>query len=153
MNVSEIDIIDLTIREFEGKKGVLIPLLQKVQEKLGFLSNKTIREISKQTSIPVSVIYGVVTFYTQFRTKPIGKNLIRVCHGTACHVANAPKISEAIYTELGIEPNGTTEDLKFTVEEVACLGCCSLAPAMMINEKTYGRLTPAKTRKILDTYR
>lgn len=153
MNVSNVDIIDSIISEFDNKKGILIPLLQKVQEKLGYISKDAIRQLSKETTIPISVIFGVVTFYTQFRTKPIGKNLIRICHGTACHVANAPKISETIYDELEIDSGGTTKDLQFTVEEVACLGCCSLAPAMMINDKTFGRLTPDKTRKIIDDFR
>ncbi|MBS3740753.1 MAG: NADH-quinone oxidoreductase subunit NuoE [Candidatus Cloacimonetes bacterium] len=152
MKVSNIDIIDSIIDQFKGKDGILIPLLQEVQNKLGYLSNDTVRHIAERTQITPAEIYGVITFYTQFRTKPIGENIVRVCHGTACHVAGAPGISEAIYDELDIGKNGTTDDLKFTVEEVACLGCCSLAPAMMINDKTYGRLTPDKVRKIISNY-
>lgn len=144
--------IDAVLQEFEGRKGVLIPILQKTQAQLGYLSKEALKYISEKTKIPVAEIYGVVTFYAQFRLQPIGKNIIRVCHGTACHVANAPKISEALYEELQIEPGGTTKDLKFTVEEVACLGCCSLAPVIMINEKTYGRLTPDKIKDILAQY-
>lgn len=152
MKVSNSDIIESVIEQFEGKEGILIPLLQQVQNKLGYLSNDSVREIAARTDITPAEIYGVITFYTQFRTKPIGKNIIRICHGTACHVAGATRISDAIYDELDIEQNGTTDDLKFTVEEVACLGCCSLAPAMMINDKTYGRLTPDKVRKIISNY-
>jgi len=144
--------IDAVLHEFEGRKGSLIPILQKTQAQLGFLSKEAMEYISGKTKIPVSEIYGVVTFYTQFRLHPIGKNIIRICHGTACHVANAPKISEALYEELKVEPGGTTKNLKFTVEEVACLGCCSLAPVIMINDKAYGRLTPSKIKDILAQY-
>jgi len=152
MKVSNNDIIDSIIDQFKNKEGILIPLLQEVQNKLGYLSKETVRYIANKIDITPATIFGVITFYTQFRTEPIGKNIIRICHGTACHVAGAPTISDAIYDELKIEKNGTTEDLKFTVEEVACLGCCSLAPAMMINDKTYGRLTPDKVREIISNY-
>ncbi len=149
---SDFDKIDAVLIEFEGGKGSLIPILQKTQAQLGYLSKEALEYISEKTKIPVAEIYGVATFYTQFRLHPIGKNIIRICHGTACHVANAPKISEALYEELKIEPGGTTKDLKFTVEEVACLGCCSLAPVIMINDKAYGRLTPGKIKEILAQY-
>ena len=152
MAESDFDKIDVVLREFEGRKGALIPILQKTQEQLGYLSKEALEYISEKTTIPVAEIYGVATFYTQFRLHPIGKNIIRICHGTACHVANAPKISEALYDELKIEPGGTTKDLKFTVEEVACLGCCSLAPVIMVNDKAYGRLTPGKIKEILAQY-
>jgi len=149
---SDFDKIDAVLHEFEGRKGSLIPILQKTQAQLGFLSKEAMEYISGKTKIPVSEIYGVATFYTQFRMHPIGKNIIRICHGTACHVANARKISEALYEELKVEPGGTTKNLKFTVEEVACLGCCSLAPVIMINDKAYGRLTPSKIKDILAQY-
>ncbi len=149
---SDFDKIDAVLHEFEGRKGSLIPILQKTQAQLGFLSKEAMEYISGKTKIPVSEIYGVATFYTQFRMHPIGKNIIRICHGTACHVADATKISEALYEELKVEPGGTTKNLKFTVEEVACLGCCSLAPVIMINDKAYGRLTPSKIKDILAQY-
>ena len=152
MAESDFDKIDVVLREFEGRKGSLIPILQKTQAQLGFLSKEAIQYISDKAKIPAAEIFGVATFYAQFRLEPIGKNIIRICHGTACHVANASKISDALYEELKIEPGGTTKDLKFTVEEVACLGCCSLAPVIMINDKTYGRLTPGKIKDILAQY-
>lgn len=152
MAESDFDKIDVVLREFEGRKGALIPILQKTQALLGYLSKEALEYISEKTKIPVAEIYGVVTFYAQFRLEPIGKNIIRICHGTACHVANASKISEALYEELKVEPGGTTKDLKFTVEEVACLGCCSLAPVIMVNDKAYGRLTPGKIKEILAQY-
>jgi len=149
---SDFDKIDAVLHEFEGRKGSLIPILQKTQAQLGFLSKEAMEYISGKTKIPVSEIYGVATFYTQFRMHPIGKNIIRICHGTACHVADARKISEALYEELKVESGCTTKNLKFTVEEVACLGCCSLAPVIMINDKAYGRLTPSKIKDILAQY-
>ncbi len=152
MAESDFDKIDAVLHEFEGRKGSLIPILQKTQAQLGFLSKEAMKYISEKTKIPVSEIYGVTTFYTQFRMHPIGKNIIRICHGTACHVADAPEISEALYEELKVEPGGTTKDMKFTVEEVACLGCCSLAPVIMVNDKAYGRLTPSKIKDILAQY-
>ncbi len=97
--------------------------------------------------LPSSQVYGVATFYTQFRLKPVGKHLMRVCHGTACHVSGAVKISQALEDELKVGDGETTEDGKFTLETVACLGCCSLAPVMMIDSETYGRLTPDSARK------
>ncbi|MCD6101825.1 MAG: NADH-quinone oxidoreductase subunit NuoE [Candidatus Cloacimonetes bacterium] len=143
---------DEVLEQYKDRAGNLIPILQNIQTKLGYLSKETIKYISTKTKIPVSEIYGVVTFYTQFRLQPIGKNIIRICHGTACHVANASKIADTIFEELNVKPGGTTEDLKFSVEVVACLGCCSLAPVMMINDKVYGRLTSEKVKKILAEY-
>lgn len=152
MAESDFNRIDAVLQEFEDRKGSLIPILQNTQAQLGYLSREAMKYISEKTKTPVSEIYGVTTFYTQFRMHPIGKNIIRICHGTACHVANALKISEALYEELKVEPGGTTKDLKFTVEEVACLGCCSLAPVIMVNDKAYGRLTPGKIKDILAQY-
>lgn len=130
-----------------GNKGALITVLQEVQAELGYLSGQTIAEISRGLNIPSSQVYGVATFYTQFRLKPVGKHLMRVCHGTACHVSGAVKISQALEDELKVADGETTEDGKFTLETVACLGCCSLAPVMMIDNETYGRLTPDSARK------
>ncbi|MEA3474902.1 MAG: NADH-quinone oxidoreductase subunit NuoE [Candidatus Cloacimonadota bacterium] len=152
MTDNDVAKIDEVLEQYKDRAGSLIPILQSIQTKLGYLSKETIKYISKNTKIPVSEIYGVVTFYTQFRLQPIGKNIIRICHGTACHVANVLKIADTIFDELNVKPGGTTDDLKFTVEVVACLGCCSLAPVMMINDKAYGRLTSEKVKKILTEY-
>ncbi len=140
-------------KEYEGEKGVLIPLLQKTQEIYGYVPPEAMEMISEFASIPVSQIYGVVTFYAQFRLTPVGKHLIRVCHGTACHVGGAEKITDALVKYLNVEPGETTEDGLFTLETVACLGCCSLAPVMMIDDETYGRLDEKKVRKILRQYK
>ena len=104
---------------------------------------------AKQLRIPFSRIYGVATFYAQFHLTPRGENIIRVCQGTACHVRGAAKIVDALKEQLGIEVGETTEDLKFTLESVACIGACGLAPVIMINNDTFGRLTPEKIKEIL----
>jgi len=135
-----------------GNKGALITVLQEVQAELGYLSGQTIEQISQIMDLPASQVYGVATFYTQFRLKPVGKHLMRVCHGTACHVNGAVKISQALEDELKVGDGETTEDGKFTLETVACLGCCSLAPVMMIDSETYGRLTPDSARKAVKDF-
>ncbi len=133
--------------------GGLIPTLQEVQEKNGFLSKNAIMQIAKSMKIYPSTVYGVATFYTQFRLSPQGKHIIKVCKGTACHVGGAQLISDIIEEELGIVDGETTEDGLFTVEEVACLGCCSLAPVMMIGDEVFGKLTEKKIKKVLKEYK
>lgn len=144
--------INQVLAKYKGNKGALIPVLQEVQVALGFLSQDSLRAISEGLAIPLSQIYGVATFYTQFRLKPIGKHLVRVCHGTACHVGGAEKISAAIEAGLTVRDGETTADGKFTVESVACLGCCSLAPVMMVDNDTFGRLTPESAIKAVKEY-
>ena len=131
----------------------LLTELRKIQKKDGYISEKAIDYISHVTGIPSADIYGVVTFYAQFRTKPLGKYVIKVCNGTACHVNGAKTITDTINDELTIDYDETSDDGKFSLLSVACIGCCSLAPVITINEETYGRLTPAKLRKILRTYK
>lgn len=134
---------------FKGKKGIMIPLLQGIQEVYGYLPYETFLYVSKALNIRLSEMYGVATFYAQFRLHPVGKHIVKVCHGTACHVQNAKAISDALLEALNIEDGGTTEDGLFTVESVACLGCCSLAPVMMIGEETYGKLKGSDAVKIV----
>jgi NADH-quinone oxidoreductase subunit E len=124
-------------------------LLQKAQETDGYLTRDRILEIHRETGIPLSNIYGVATFYAQFRMTPVGKNLIRVCHGTACHVAGAKDIGEAIEETLQISNGQTTADRLFTLETVSCIGCCSLAPVIMINHDTYGNLSERQVKKVI----
>jgi len=130
--------------------GALIPLLQAVQAEVGYLPRVAVRLLSRKLGVPESKIYGVATFYAQFHMKPRGRYVIRVCQGTACHVRGGKSLLEAVKDHLGIEPGDTTSDLTFTLERVACLGACGLAPTMIVNEDTYGRLTPAKAQKLLD---
>ena len=140
------------IQSYKGKDGSLMPILQDVQSIYGYLPETILNTVSKETNTPMSRIYGIATFYSQFRLSPVGKNLIRVCHGTACHVSGAENITLALETELGVNDGGTTEDNQFTLESVACLGCCSLAPVIMVNEETHGSLTPDKSKKITKKY-
>jgi NADH-quinone oxidoreductase subunit E len=138
---------------YDGAPGELIPLLQSAQDHFGYVPRRAISHISGVTGIPESEVYGVITFYSQFRLRPMGKYVIRACDGTACHVSDATIIIGAIEDELGIEVGDTTEDGLFTLNIVACVGCCSLSPVIMINDKTHGRLTPALVRKLLRGYR
>lgn len=140
------------LKRYEGEKGAIIPVLQGIQEEYGYLPAEILERFSEITGTPLAQIYGVATFFAQFRFVPRGKHIIRVCHGTACHVNGAERISLAIEEALGIKEKETTPDGKFTVENVACLGCCSLAPVVMIDEKTYGRLTGQEIKKILKGY-
>ncbi|MBF0406914.1 MAG: NADH-quinone oxidoreductase subunit NuoE [Candidatus Riflebacteria bacterium] len=135
------------------EQGQLIPLLQRTQDRYGYIPKPAITFLSTITNIPESEIFGVITFYKQFRIKPLGKNLIRLCDGTACHVNDAKTLLNIVQEELNLKDDDTTEDGLFTLTPVACLGCCSLAPVIMVNNDTYGRLTPQKLRKILNTYK
>ena len=145
--------IEGVLDELAKVKGSLITILQKTQDIDGYLPKYSIIYISERTGIAESEIMGVATFYTQFRLAPVGKYLIMLCQGTACHVNSSELILQTIKDELGIEDGETTEDGLFSLKCVACLGCCSLSPVMMINESTYGSLTPEKTKKILKELR
>lgn len=141
--------LETIFSNYEGKRENVIPILQKVQEEYTYLPDELMAEIAKYTRVPASDIYGVATFYAQFRFTPTGENLITVCRGTACHVRGAPRIFEEITDRLQLDGEGTTEDQKYTVETVACVGCCALAPVMTINEEVYGDLTKQKVRKLV----
>jgi len=140
------DSFEKILSDYNGDRSQLIPLLQKLQDAYGYLPQDVIARLSERTGIFVSQIMGVATFYAQFRLEPVGKHIVKICFGTACHVIGAENIADAICRELGIALGGTTEDRLFTVESVACIGCCSLAPVIMIDEETHGRLTPATAR-------
>ena len=145
----DLNLIDTLIAKYKNKKGSMIPLLQGTQEIYGFVPQEAFVKLSDETGLKLSDMYGVATFYAQFRLKPAGKNIIKVCHGTACHVQNASDITDAIMEELDVEDGGTTKDGLFTLESVACLGCCSLAPVMMIGDDTFGKLTKKATAKVI----
>lgn len=134
---------------YDGTPGELIPLLQSAQDHFGYIPRRAIQYIAEATGIPESTVYGVITFYSQFRLQPMGRHVIRVCCGTACHVSQSRLIVDTLQDELGIEVGGTTEDGLFTLFTVACLGCCSLAPAVMVDEDTHGRLDPVSVRKLI----
>lgn len=133
---------------FEGKPEELIPLLQQAQASFGFLSKEALAEIAKFARVSESNAYGVATFYTQFRFSPIGKKHIMVCRGTACHVRGAPTILSEIKKQLNIDEGETTQDGSYSLETVACIGCCGLAPCVMVNQKVEANLTPKKVAEM-----
>ena len=133
---------------FRGDHEELIPILQDIQERFGYLPKEAMFEVSKFLGIPESRVYAVASFYAQFRFTPIGKNTVMVCRGTACHVKGAPRILDEFKRELGIDENETTEDKEYTLETVACLGCCALAPCAMINDEVAANLTPKKVKSL-----
>jgi len=143
------DIIEM----FKGKKGITIQLLSKIQNTFGYLPQEVISKVSKELDIPEATLYGVATFYAMFRFKPLGKYTIKLCRGTACHVQGSLLIAQEVMRYLGVSEGETTDDGLFTMELVACLGCCSLAPVMMVEDDVYGRLTPDKAVKVLESYR
>ncbi len=136
----------------KNQKDALISLLQSAQNTYGYIPETAIHYIGEIVDIPPAEIYGVVTFYSQFRLKPLGKYIIKICEGTACHVNGAKEILKCIQSELNISVGETTDDGLFSLLSVACLGCCSLSPVIMINDNTYGRLTPKKVRNVLKTF-
>jgi len=145
--------VDRIIAKYNGKKGALIPLLQEIQEIDRYLSKDAMRYVSEKTDVKLAQIYGVATFYTMFRLKPQGKHIIRICKGTACHVSDANSILKQLRETLKLEGyEDTTKDGMFTLMEVACLGCCSLAPVIMINDDTFGKLVPDSISEILKKY-
>lgn len=143
--------LEILINRFRGIEGSLISVLQQIQAIYGYLPLPVLDYVSDQLSMKKAKIYGVATFYAQFRLTPVGKHLILLCQGTACHVNGADKIETALCDELKVEMGGTTEDGLFTLNEAACLGCCSLAPVMMIDGRAYGPLTPDKARQVIRT--
>ncbi len=130
----------------------LVPILQQVQKAYGYLPKPILMAVSDRTGISASRIYGVATFYEQFHLVPHGRHTVRCCRGTACHVRGGPNIIKAIKQNLGVEPNETTEDMRYTFETVACLGTCFLAPVMMVNNDYYGHLNARKIKSILKRY-
>lgn len=146
---SDLSLLAPVLAQYAGVRGSLITILQQAQEIYGYLPTDVIYHIAEQTGSTPARVLGVATFYTQFRFQPVGKYLIMLCDGTACHVNGSSRIAAAVQEYLGVENGGTTADGLFSFSIVACLGCCSLSPVMMINEETYGSLTPAKVLDIL----
>ncbi len=129
--------------------GNLIALLQRTQNALGYVPEPAVDEIARLSGVPASRIYGIITFYAQFSTAPSGRHKIFVCHGTACHVAGATRITEALEQELDVADGASTADMEFDLGAVACMGACSQAPVMRIDEETYGNLSADHTRKVI----
>ena len=141
--------LDKVFSSYEGRRDELIPLLQEVQEELGYLPNEAMMAIGRFTGVPESGVYAVATFYAQFRFAPIGRNHIMVCRGTACHVRGAPRILEAIENKLSIKEGETSPDLEYSLETVACIGACGLAPCLTVNKQVAGKMSPKKVVKLL----
>ena len=137
---------------YQGRKRELIPLLQEVQERFGYISCEAMIEVAQFLNIPESTVYGVVTFYAQFYLEPRGRHIIKVCEGTACYIMGGKDIMEHLEKKLGINEDETTEDGRFTIERVACLGCCGMAPVIMIDNDFYGRCTVQQTNEALKKY-
>jgi len=141
--------LDSVLTQYKGEKSDLIPILQGAQEKFGFLPKEVMLEIARFLQLSESIVYGVSTFYAQFKFVPIGKKVIKVCRGTACHVRGAGRILEEFERELGIKPGETTEDMEYSLETIACFGSCALAPVVVIDKTVYGRVTATKVRQLL----
>ena len=140
------------LEPYRGQREALIPALQKVQGELGYLPEDAISEIAYFLGLSQSEIYGVASFYAQFRFERQGKHTVRVCQGTACYVRGGRRIMNTVVQELGIQPGGTTEDYKFSLERVACFGSCALAPVMVVDNTVHGRMTTVKARQVLTRY-
>jgi len=138
---------------YRGERGAIIPVLQKVQETFGYLTEEGVSQIAKFFKVSESEVFGVATFYAQFRFTRPAEHSVKVCLGTACHVRGGQQILEAVRRDLGLQSGSTTADYKFGVERVACFGSCALAPVMVVDDRVYGRLTPTKIKETLNKYR
>ncbi len=141
--------VEEILSAYKGEKGDLIPILQQVQLKLGYLPEKAMKQVAKFIGIPESTVFGVATFYAQFKLVPTGRNVIKVCRGTGCYVRGAPSILAELEKRLGIKAGETTADLEYSLETVACFGSCALAPVVVVNDKVYGRATASEVKKLI----
>ncbi len=142
--------VDEILASYTGGKAELIPILQQVQQAFGYLPEEAMSRIAQFVDVPECTVFGVATFYAQFKLVPTGRNIIKVCRGTGCYVKGASRILEETEKILGIKDGETTPDLEYTLETVACFGSCALAPVMVVNDKVCGRMTTDKVKKILD---
>jgi len=151
MSVQELDFsrVDEIIEQTSNKKGALIPVLQKVQKVYGYVPEESIERIADGLHVYPADVYGVLTFYSQFKLKPRGEYIVRVCCGTACHVKGSDRIAEDLITKLKVAVGETTEDRRFTLEKVACVGACALAPVVIVNEDVHAKMTSDETRKMI----
>jgi NADH-quinone oxidoreductase subunit E len=141
--------LDETLSRYGGGSGDLIPILQEAQEKFGYLPEEVMQRIAKFLRLSESTVYGVSTFYAQFKFTPTGRHLVKVCRGTACHVRGGARILREVEKRLGIKPGETTDDLGYSLETIACFGSCALAPVMVIDKNVHGRMTTTKVGQIL----
>ena len=137
------------LSSYKGERTELVPILQEVQANFGYLPEEAMLRIARFLRLPESTVYGVSTFYAQFKLTPTGRRVVKVCRGTACHVRGAGRILGEVEKRLGINPGETSDDLEYTLETIACFGSCALAPVMVIDKNVYGRVTPTKVEHIL----
>jgi NADH-quinone oxidoreductase subunit E len=145
-------IISIVNKYTPGDKSNLIAILQEVQKKEGYITPEAVQKISAHLSVSRSQIFGVASFYSQFKFNPPGRNSIKICLGTACHVQGGDFLLSALKSEIGISPNETTEDRRYDLERVACLGCCALAPVVMVNDVIFSNMSVVKMKELLDQY-
>jgi NADH-quinone oxidoreductase subunit E len=145
----DLSLLEPFLERYKGTDGALIPVLQEAQGLYGYLPEEVLDSISRALTIPLSRVYGVATFYSQFYLSRRGRHTVRVCRGTACHVRGGKNVLKAVQQALGIGENQTTPDYQFTFETVACLGACALSPVLLVDKKYYGKLTPGRVEKIL----
>ena len=141
--------LDEILSRYTGESGDLIPILQEAQERFGYLPGEVMQWIAKFLRLPESNVFGVATFYAQFKFTPIGKRIVKVCRGTACHVREGTRILGEVERQLGIKPGETTNDLEYSLETIACFGSCALAPVVVIDKTVYGRMTTKKVAEVL----
>ena len=140
------------LSSYEKRRDNLIPILQHVQEEFGYLPEEAMLRVARSIGVPESRVYAVATFYTMFRFTPMGKNRITICRGTACHVRGATRLLDAAIEHVGVGPGETSEDGKFSLERVACFGCCALAPVLVVDDTVHSKMTPPKTKEVLSSY-
>ena len=145
--------LDKVLAQYQGERGAMIPALQAVQEKLGYISEDAVTLIARLLNVSPSEVFGVATFYAQFRFTPPGEHTVKVCLGTACHVRGGEEILDNVSREVGVRSGETSKDGKFSLERVACFGSCALAPVMVVDKDVYGRLTIQKAKGIIAQYR
>ena len=141
--------LDAILAEYDGERGDLIPILQEAQERFGYLPGGVMQVIAKFLRLPESDVFGVATFYAQFKLTPVGRKIVKVCRGTACHVRGGARILDEVERHLGIKPGETTDDLEYSLESIACFGSCALAPVVVVDKTVYGRVTKKKVEQIL----
>lgn len=153
MSVQELDLskVDEVIAQTPNRKGALIPVLQKVQKVYGYVPEESIERIAEGLHVYPADVYGVLTFYSQFKLKPRGEYIVKVCSGTACHVKGSDRIAEDLVNKLSVAVGETTDDRRFTLEKVACVGACALAPVIVVNDGVHAKMTTDDTRKMIDS--
>ncbi|MGI9102083.1 MAG: NAD(P)H-dependent oxidoreductase subunit E [Terriglobales bacterium] len=149
---TETEVIPEILAQFEDRRSSLIPILQEIQEKYRYLPQPMLRQVAERLNVPLTDVYHVATFYNCFSLEPVGRNLVQVCLGTACHVRGAPKVLDRLLTDLKLHDPGTTADMEFTVRTVRCVGCCGLAPVVRVNDSTHPNMTQAKVKGMLKKY-